>query len=72
MPVSVHEQGPLVETWPVIGLRVLSRSYGEFHSEEDARQFTDKVEGVFATGNSFQAEHKSERDNRDFLQHQSG
>ncbi len=47
--------------------KVIGRPYGEFHSEEDTKQFTDRVEAVFATGNSFQTEHKSERDNRDFL-----
>ena len=47
--------------------KVIGRSYGEFHSEEDTRQFTDIVKAVFATGNSFQTEHRSERDNRYFL-----
>lgn len=47
--------------------KVIGRSYDEFHSEEDTRRFTDEVEAVFATGNSFQSEHRSERDNKYFL-----
>ncbi len=47
--------------------KVIGRSYGEFHSEEGTKQFADKVETVFATGNSFQTEHRSERDNKYFL-----
>jgi diguanylate cyclase (GGDEF)-like protein/PAS domain S-box-containing protein len=47
--------------------KVTGRSYSEFHSEEDTKQFTDRVEAVFATGNSFQTEHRSERDNKYFL-----
>ncbi len=47
--------------------KVIGRSYGEFHSEEDTKKFADRVEAVFATGNSFQTEHRSERDNRYFL-----
>jgi diguanylate cyclase (GGDEF)-like protein/PAS domain S-box-containing protein len=48
--------------------KVIGRSYGEFHSEEDTKQFADRVEAVFATGHSFQTEHRSERDNKYFLQ----
>ncbi len=47
--------------------KVIGRIYGEFHSPEDTKQFSDKVEAVFATGNSFQTEHRSERDNKYFL-----
>lgn len=47
--------------------KVIGRTYGEFHSIEDTKQFADKVEAVFATGNSFQTEHRSERDNKYFL-----
>jgi diguanylate cyclase (GGDEF)-like protein/PAS domain S-box-containing protein len=47
--------------------KVIGRSYSEFHSEEDTKRFTDRVEAVFATGNSFQTEHRSERDNKYFL-----
>ena len=47
--------------------KVIGRSYGEFHSEENTKQFADRVEAVFATDNSFQTEHRSERDNKYFL-----
>ena len=47
--------------------KVIGRTYGEFHSAEDTKQFADKVEAVLATGNSFQTEHRSERDNKYFL-----
>jgi len=46
---------------------VIGRSYGEFHSEEDTRHFAENVERVFETGQSFQTEHKSRRDNKYFL-----
>jgi len=46
---------------------VIGRSYGEFHSEEDTRQFAENVKRVFETGKSFQTEHKSRRDNKYFL-----
>jgi len=47
--------------------KVVGRSYGEFHSEEDTRRFAENVERVFETGRSFQTEHKSQRDNKYFL-----
>jgi len=47
--------------------KILGRSYGEFHSEEDTRKFTKKVEDVFKKGNSIQHEHKSERDGTYFI-----
>jgi PAS domain S-box-containing protein len=47
--------------------KVVGRSYGEFHSEEDTRRFAGNVERVFKTGRSFQTEHKSQRDNKYFL-----
>ena len=47
--------------------KVIGRTYGEFHSAEDTKQFADKVEAVLATGDSFQTEHRSERDNKYFL-----
>ena len=47
--------------------KVIGRSYGEFHSEANTKQFADGVEAVFASGNSIQTEYRSERDNRYFL-----
>lgn len=46
---------------------IIGRSYSEFHSKEDARRFTKKVEDVFKNGNSIQHEHKSERDGKHFI-----
>jgi PAS domain S-box-containing protein len=46
---------------------VIGRSYGEFHSEEDSREFTGIVKEVFETNTSFQVEHKSERDPKYYL-----
>jgi diguanylate cyclase (GGDEF)-like protein/PAS domain S-box-containing protein len=46
---------------------VMGRTYGDFHSEEDTKQFADRVEAVLSTGDSFQTEHRSERDNKYFL-----
>jgi len=47
--------------------KVTGRRYGEFHSEEDTREFEKKVENVFETGRSTQHEYKSERGERYFL-----
>ncbi len=43
------------------------RSYKEFHSKEDAREFEDIVKRIFETGQSTQHEHRSGRDGRYFL-----
>jgi PAS domain S-box-containing protein len=37
---------------------VTGRAYGDFHSEEDTKQFAATIEAVFETGKSFQTEHK--------------
>ena len=37
--------------------QVKGRSYGDFHSEEDMKQFAAAIEAVFETGKSFQTEH---------------
>jgi len=46
---------------------VIGRSYGDFHSKEDAEQFAQDVKKALLTGESFQAEHQSQRDNKYFL-----
>ncbi|MBI4825628.1 MAG: sensor domain-containing diguanylate cyclase [Nitrospirae bacterium] len=43
------------------------RTFDEFHSEEDTRDFTEKVDKVFKTGRSIQYEHKSRMDDKYFL-----
>ncbi|MDO8281493.1 MAG: GGDEF domain-containing protein [Thermodesulfovibrionia bacterium] len=43
------------------------RTFDEFHSEEDTRDFTEKVDKVFKTGHSIQYEHKSSMDDKYFL-----
>ncbi len=47
--------------------KVIGKRYGDFHSEVDAKQFAQDVKRALKTGESFQAEHKSQRDNRCFL-----
>jgi PAS domain S-box-containing protein len=46
---------------------VEGRSYDEFHSEEDAREFTEIISRIFKMGQAVQHEHKSERDDKYFL-----
>ena len=46
---------------------IVGSNYGDFHSEEDTRKFTHKVEEVFKSGKSIQHEHKSERDGKYFI-----
>ncbi len=41
--------------------------YGEFHLPEETREFVEKVDKVFHSGQSVQHEHLSRRDNRYFL-----
>ncbi|HWR57459.1 MAG TPA: GGDEF domain-containing protein [Thermodesulfovibrionales bacterium] len=43
------------------------RSYGEFHSPEEAAEFSKQIDTVFNTGKSIQHEHRSQRDGRYFL-----
>ena len=47
--------------------KVIGRTYGEFHFEEEAREFAGKVKEVFETGESLCYEYKSEGDGRYFL-----
>ena len=46
---------------------IIGITYGEFHSGEDTSRFTKAVENVFETRESLLCEHRSERDNRNFL-----
>ena len=47
--------------------QVNGRSYGDFHSEEDLKQFAATIEAVFETGKSFQTEHEGRIDDSFFL-----
>ncbi len=46
---------------------VIGRAYGEFHSEEEAKRFMEKVNKVFETGKSLLYEYRSQRDGGYFL-----
>ena len=46
---------------------VIGRPYGEFHSPEEEKEFTEKIKEVFETGRSLHYEHKSRRDGRYFI-----
>jgi len=46
---------------------VEGKSYDEFHSEEDAREFMEIISRIFKMGQAVQHEHKSERDDKYFL-----
>jgi PAS domain S-box-containing protein len=43
------------------------KAYDDFHSQEDAREFTEIVSRIFKMGQAVQHEHKSERDDKYFL-----
>jgi PAS domain S-box-containing protein len=47
--------------------KVIGKTYGEFHSEDDTEEFGAKIEEVFQSGQSVQHEHRSRRDGRYFL-----
>ena len=47
--------------------QVKGRSYGDFHSEEDLKQFAATIEAVVETGKSFQTEHYGQIDDSFFL-----
>ncbi len=47
--------------------KVIGRTYGEFHSVERTREFTEKLKRVFETSRPVQYEHTSERDDHSFL-----
>ena len=46
---------------------VEGKSYDDFHSQEDAREFTEIIGRIFKMGQAVQHEHKSERDDKYFL-----
>lgn len=50
---------------PAAGLH--GRTYADFHSAEESKKFALDVAKVFETGESFQREHHSDRDGREFL-----
>ena len=47
--------------------KIEGRLYGEFHSKEDSKEFSEIVNNIIETGQSIQHEHKSERDGKFFL-----
>jgi PAS domain S-box-containing protein len=47
--------------------KIEGRLYGEFHSKEDTKEFSELVNNIIETGQSIQHEHKSERDRKYFL-----
>jgi PAS domain S-box-containing protein len=47
--------------------RILGKYYGEFHSEETAKEFIRTAERVFESGAPLQHEYRSERDGQYFL-----
>jgi PAS domain S-box-containing protein len=49
------------------GEEYVGRAYGEFHSSEETKIFTEEVKKVFATGEPLQHEHRSKRDDTFFL-----
>jgi diguanylate cyclase (GGDEF)-like protein/PAS domain S-box-containing protein len=46
----------------------IGRTYGEYHSSEETKWFTNKIQKAFETGEAYQWEHLSNRDNNYFLQ----
>jgi diguanylate cyclase (GGDEF)-like protein/PAS domain S-box-containing protein len=49
------------------GNEFMGRSYGDFHGPEESLWLREKVEQVFATGESIRHEHRSRRDGNSFL-----
>jgi len=47
--------------------KVIGRTYGEFHSLDDTKEFVGKLEEVFETGEAIHLEHRSVRDDKYFL-----
>lgn len=47
--------------------RIVGKSYGDLHLPEETKEFAEKVDEVFKTGESIQHEHRSMRDDRYFL-----
>ena len=47
--------------------KVIGKTYGEFHSKEETKEFAEKVKAVFETSQSLSYEHGSQRDDGYFL-----
>jgi len=47
--------------------KAIGRKYSEFHSEDDTKEFTEKIKEVFETGKSLYYEHRSQKDGGYFL-----
>ena len=47
--------------------KVIGKTYGEFHPLGDTKEFLEKIEKIFETGQTTQHEHRSFRDDRYFL-----
>jgi PAS domain S-box-containing protein len=47
--------------------QVVGRTYGEFHSAEETKDFAQRVKEVFKTGKALSYEYRSQRDNRYFI-----
>ncbi|MCF8129457.1 MAG: PAS domain S-box protein [Deltaproteobacteria bacterium] len=47
--------------------KVIGTTYGDFHLIDDTREFEERIEEVFETGQTTQHEHRSLRDDRYFL-----
>ncbi len=47
--------------------KIIGRTYGELHSEEETKELTELVNQVFETDKSIQHVHRSQSDNRYFL-----
>jgi diguanylate cyclase (GGDEF)-like protein/PAS domain S-box-containing protein len=62
--INPHHQARL----GVSPLHLTGKSYADYHSAEESNRFAQEVARVFETGASFQKEHHSERDGREFLQ----
>lgn len=44
--------------------QIIGRTYGEYHSPEEEREFAETVKKVFSTGESIQQEHRTKRDDK--------
>ena len=51
----------------VPSVKIEGRLYGEFHSKDDTKEFSELVRTIIETGQSVQHEHRSERDRKYFL-----
>ena len=47
--------------------KVIGKTYGEFHSKEETKEFAEKVKAVFETGQSLSYEHRSQINDGYFL-----